>query len=218
MIILPARARGHAPQVSRCEQFCTDLSLDWAYHYRSFTILIRINVTGTGFAVCEGRHVKMPAHHRRMAIALMTRWFEHVQVGGAFNDTIFAIFSEDSPLGRFADGEVISFDEDTLYELADRDYGLDVWALLPSHAAYEIIENAVHGNSPMDAGTAAIAAIKGLYARAHQIAGANRQAFRRSPKTPSRNKDGRRTEPLETSSRQADCRNLPREASSPNNR
>ena len=82
-------------------------------HYRSFTILIRINVTGTGFAVCEGRHEKMPAHHRRMAIALMTRWFEHVQVGGAFNDTIFAIFSEDSPLGRFADGEVISFDEET---------------------------------------------------------------------------------------------------------
>jgi hypothetical protein len=92
-------------------------------------------VTGTGFAVCEGRHVKMPDHHRRMAIALMTRWFEHVQVGGAFNHTIFVIFSEDSPLGRFADGEMISFDEETLYELADRDYGLDVWALLPSHAA-----------------------------------------------------------------------------------
>jgi hypothetical protein len=82
-------------------------------HYRSFTILIRKNVTGTGFAVCEGRHEKMPSHHRRMAIALMTRWFEHVQVGGAFNDTVFAIFSEDSPLGRFADGEVISFDEET---------------------------------------------------------------------------------------------------------
>jgi hypothetical protein len=47
----------------------------------------------------------MPDHHRRVAIALMTRWFEHVQVGGAFNDTIFAIFSKDSPLGRFADGE-----------------------------------------------------------------------------------------------------------------
>jgi hypothetical protein len=108
----------------------------------------------------------MPAHHRRMAIALMTRWFEHVQVGGAFSDTIFAIFSEDSPLGRFADGEVISFDEETLYELADRDYGLDVWALLPSHAAYEIIENAVHGNSPTHAGTAAIASIKG-YMREH---------------------------------------------------
>ena len=98
-----------------------------------------------------------------MAIALMTRWFEHVQVGGAFNDTIFAIFSEDSPLGRFADGEVISFDEDTLYELADRDYGLDVWALLPSHAANEIIENTVHGNSPAHA---AIAAIK-AYMREH---------------------------------------------------
>ena len=108
----------------------------------------------------------MPAHHRRMAIALMTRWFEHVQVGGAFNDTIFAIFSEDSPLGRFADGEVISFDEETLYELADRDYGLDVWALLPSHAAYEIIENTVHGKSPTHAGTAAIAAIKD-YMREH---------------------------------------------------
>ena len=102
----------------------------------------------------------MPDHHRRMAIALMTRWFEHVQVGGAFNDTIFAIFSEDSPLGRFADGEVISFDEETLYELADRNYGVDVWALLPSHAAYEIIENTVHGKSPTHAGTAAIAAIK----------------------------------------------------------
>jgi hypothetical protein len=74
-----------------------------SYHYR--------NVTGTGFAVCEGRHVKMPDHHRRMAIALMTRWFEHVQVGGAFNHTIFVIFSEDSPFGRFADGEMISFDE-----------------------------------------------------------------------------------------------------------
>jgi hypothetical protein len=37
------------------------------------------------------------------------------------NDTIFAIFSKDSPLGRFADGEMISFDEGTLYELADRD-------------------------------------------------------------------------------------------------
>ena len=48
----------------------------------------------------------MRARHRRMAIALMTRWFEHVQVGGAFNDTVFAIFSKDSPLlGRFADGE-----------------------------------------------------------------------------------------------------------------
>ena len=51
------------------------------------------NMTGTGFEVCEGRHVKMPDHHRRMAIALMTRWFEHVQVGGAFNHTIFVIFS-----------------------------------------------------------------------------------------------------------------------------
>jgi hypothetical protein len=56
----------------------------------------------------------MPDHHRRVAIALMTRWFEQVQVGGAFNDTIFAIFSKDSPLGRFADGEMISFDEETL--------------------------------------------------------------------------------------------------------
>jgi hypothetical protein len=68
----------------------------------------------------------MPTHHRRVAIALMTRWFEHEQVGDAFNDTIFAIFSKDSPLGRFADGEMISFDEETLYELADREYGLDV--------------------------------------------------------------------------------------------
>jgi hypothetical protein len=33
-----------------------------------------------------------------VAIALMTRWFEHVQVGGAFNDTIFAIFSKDRRL------------------------------------------------------------------------------------------------------------------------
>ena len=64
---------------------------------------------------------------------LMTRWFEHVQVGGAFNDTIFAIFSEDSPLGRFADGEVISFDEETLYELADRNYGL-----------YQVSDNLTH--------------------------------------------------------------------------
>ena len=110
--------------------------------------------------------MKVPDHHRRMAIALMTRWFEHVQVGGAFNHTIFVIFSEDLPLGRFADGEMISFDEETLYELADRDYGLDVWALGPSLAAYEMRENAVHGNSPMDAGTAAIAAIKG-YMREH---------------------------------------------------
>ncbi len=135
-------------------------------HDRSFTILIRKNVTGTGFEVCEGRRVKMPDHRRRMAIALMTRWFEHVQVGGAFNDTIFAIFSKDSPLGGFADGDMISFDDETLYELADRDYGLDVWALLPSHAACELIENAVHGNSPMRAGTAAIASIKG-YMREH---------------------------------------------------
>ncbi|MGO9845718.1 MAG: hypothetical protein ACLPKT_03710 [Methylocella sp.] len=110
--------------------------------------------------------MKVPDHHRRLAIALMTRWFEHVQVGGAFNHTILVIFSEDSPLGRFADGEMISFDEETLYELADRDYGLDVWALRPSHAAYEMLENAVHGNSPMEAGTAAIAAIKG-YMREH---------------------------------------------------
>jgi len=130
-------------------------------HYRSFTILIRKNVTGTSFEVCEGRRVKMPHYRRRMAIALMTRWFEHVQVGGAFNHTIFAIFSKDSPLGGFADGEMISFDEETLYELADWDYGLDIWALGPSHAAYEMIENAVHGNSPMHAETAAIAAIKG---------------------------------------------------------
>ena len=54
-------------------------------HYSKFHQSHRKNVTGTGFAVCEGRHVKMPDHHRRMAIALMTRWFEHVQVGGAFN-------------------------------------------------------------------------------------------------------------------------------------
>jgi len=101
-----------------------------------------------------------------MPFALMTRWFEHVQVGGAFNDTIFAIFSEDLPLGRFADGEMISFDEETLYELADRDYGLDVRALPPRHAAYEMIENAVQGNSPMRAGTAAIAAIN-VYMREH---------------------------------------------------
>jgi len=67
------------------------------------------------------------------------------------------IFSEDSPLGRFADSD---------YELADRDYGLDLWALLPSHVANEIIENTVHGNSPMQAGTAAIAAIK-AYMREH---------------------------------------------------
>jgi hypothetical protein len=69
--------------------------------------------------------------------------------------------SEDSPLGRFADGEMISFDEETLYELANRDYGLDVWALGPSHAAHEMKEDAVDGNSPMQAGTAAIAAIMG---------------------------------------------------------
>jgi hypothetical protein len=73
-------------------------------------------VTGIGFEVREGRHEKMPDRDRRVAIALLTQWFEHVQVGGAFNDTIFAIFSEDSPLGRFADGEMISFDEETLYE------------------------------------------------------------------------------------------------------
>src|SRR5208337_1347159 len=91
------------------------------------------NLTDTGFAVCEGSRVKMPHHRRRMAIALMTRWFAHVQVGGAFNHTIFAIFSKDSPLGGFADGEMISFDEETLYELADWDYGLDIWALGPSH-------------------------------------------------------------------------------------
>ena len=101
-----------------------------------------------------------------MAVALMTQWFEHDMVGGAFNDTIFAIFSEDLPLGRFADGEMISFDEETLYELADRDYGLDVRALPPRHAAYEMIENAVQGNSPMRAGTAAIAAIN-VYMREH---------------------------------------------------
>jgi hypothetical protein len=96
----------------------------------------------------------------------MTRWFEHVQVGTAFNHTIFVIFSENSPLGRFADGETISFDEETLYELADRNFGLDVWALGPSDAASKMIENAVHGNSSMHAGTAAIAAIKG-YMREH---------------------------------------------------
>ena len=43
--------------------------------------------------------MKMPDQHRRMAISLMTRWFEHVQVGSAFSHTIFVIFSEDSPLG-----------------------------------------------------------------------------------------------------------------------
>jgi hypothetical protein len=98
----------------------------------------------------------MPAHHRRVAITLMTRWFEHEQVGDAFNDTIYAIFSKDSPLGRFADDEKSSFDEETLYELADRDYGLDIWVLLPSHAANEMMENAVDGNSSPQAGTAAI--------------------------------------------------------------
>ena len=110
----------------------------------------------------------MPDHHRRVAIALMTRWFEHEQVGGAFNDTIFAIFGLDSPLGRFADGETISFDEETLYELADRDYGLNVWALPPSHAANKMVENALQGSSPPQAGTAAIAAIK-VYMREHII-------------------------------------------------
>ena len=135
-------------------------------HYRSFTVLIRKNVIGTGFEVCERRQVKKPDHRRRMAIALVTRWFKHVQVGGAFDHTIFAIFSKDSPLGGFASGETISFDEETLYELADRDYGLDVLALGPSHAACEMIENAVHGNSPMHAETAAIASITG-YMREH---------------------------------------------------
>jgi hypothetical protein len=55
---------------------------------------------------------------------------------------------------------------ETLYELADRDYGLDVWVLLPSYAANEMMENAVHGNSSVQAGTAAIAAING-YMREH---------------------------------------------------
>ena len=147
----------------------------------------------------------------------MTRWFELVQVGGAFNHAILVIFSEDSPLGRFADGEMISFDEETLYELADRDYGLDVWALRPSHAAYEMLENAVHGNSPMEAGTAAIAAIKG-YMREHiKLLEQTAKLFAEAQKHPPA-KDGRRTEPLETSPRQADRRNLPREALSPNNR
>jgi hypothetical protein len=61
---------------------------------------------------------------------------------------------------------MISFDEETLYELADQDYGLDVWVLLPSHAANEMIENAVHSNSSLQAGTAAIAAISD-YMREH---------------------------------------------------
>jgi hypothetical protein len=34
-------------------------------------------VTGIGFEVREGRHEKMPDHDRRVAIALLTRWFEH---------------------------------------------------------------------------------------------------------------------------------------------
>ena len=136
----------------------------------------------------------MPAHHRRVAIALMTRWFEHEQVGDAFNDTIFAIFSKDSPLGRFADGEMISFDEEALYELADRDSGLDVWVLLPSRAANEMIENAVHSNSSPQAGTAAIAAISDymrehiklleqtarLFAEAQKHSAANKMAAERS--------------------------------------
>jgi hypothetical protein len=84
----------------------------------------------------------MPDHHRRVAI--MTRWFGHEQVGGAFNDTIFAIFSQDSTLGRFADDEMISFDE----------------------AANKMVENALQGSSPPQAGTAAIAAIK-AYMREH---------------------------------------------------
>ena len=105
-------------------------------------------MTGIGFEA-RRKAEKMPDHDRRVAVALLTRWFEHVQVGGGFNDTIFAIFSEDSPLGRFADGEMISFDEETLYELANRDYGLDVWALGSSHAAHEMKENAADGNSPM---------------------------------------------------------------------
>ncbi len=130
----------------------------------------------------------MPAHHRRVAIALMTRWFEHEQVGAAFNDTIFAIFSKDSPLGRFADGEKISFDEETLYELADRDYGLDVWVLPPSHAANEMMENAVHGNSSPQAGTAAIAAING-YMREHiKLLEKTAKLFAEAQKQPAANK------------------------------
>ena len=142
----------------------------------------------------------------------MTRWFEHVQVGGAFDGTIFAIFSKDSPLGRFADGEMIFFDEETLYELADRDYELDVWALLPSHAACKMIENAVHGNSSMHAETAGIAAIND-YMREHiKLLEQTAKLFAEAQD----NKDGRRTEPLETGPRQAHCRNLPREALSSN--
>jgi hypothetical protein len=119
----------------------------------------------------------MPNHHRRMTIALMTRWFEHVQVGGAFNHTIFVIFSKDSPLGRFADGEVISFDEETLYELADRDYGLDVWEPCSlrndrKRGAWQQPNACRNRRNRRD---------QRLYARAHQIAGANRQAFRRNP-------------------------------------
>ena len=144
-------------------------------------------MTGIGFEA-RRKAEKMPDHDRRVAVALLTRWFEHVQVGGAFNDTIFAIFSEDSPLGRFADGETISFDEETLYELANRDYGLDVWALGPSHAAHEMKENAVDGNSPMQAGTAAIAAIKG-YMREHiKLLEQTAKLFAEAQKHPAANK------------------------------
>jgi hypothetical protein len=122
-----------------------------------------------------------------MAVALMTQWFEHDMVGGAFNDTIFAIFGEDSPLGRFADGDVISFDEETLYELADRNYGLDVWALMPSHAAYEMVENAVHSNSPTQAGTAAIAAIKGYMCEHIKLLEQTAKLFAEAQKHPAAN-------------------------------
>jgi hypothetical protein len=160
----------------------------------------------------------MPDHHRRMAIALMTRWFEHVQVGGAFNHTIFVIFSEVSPLGRFADGEMISFDEETLYELADRDYGLRRLGTRAKPCGLRNERKRGAWQQPHACRDRRNRRDQRLYARAHQVAGANRQAFRQSPKAPSRNKDGRRTEPLETSPRQADCRNQPREALSPNNR
>ena len=92
---------------------------------------------------------------------------------------------------------MISFDEETLYELADRDYGLDVWALAKPCG----LRNARK---------------RGAWQQPNACR--DRRNRRQSPKTPRRNKDGRRTESLETSPRQADCRNLPREALPPNNR
>ena len=118
----------------------------------------------------------------------MTRWFEHEQAGDAFNDTIFAIFGKDSPLGRFADGEMISFDEETLYELADRDYGLDFWVLPPSHAANEMMGNAVHGNSSLQAGTAAIVAINGYMRERIRLLEKTVRLFAEAQKQPAANK------------------------------